>query len=311
MAKMWDDRLKRIFSASPQDFVSWLLPGAHFVEKVSLELKGSTRTVNADCLYKVVVHGQRAILHVEFQKRVTGDMLKRIWEYNVLATLQHDCPVYTFVIYLVAGGEIAEPPLEWGLATLWQVHAFDFRNIKLWELPIAVLRSTNLKGLLPLFVLTQGGKNIQVAKEVFEQLKGERELLSLAFLLASMVFQSEAEQQWLEGRIAMLEDVITESWYFQYILKKGLQEGQEQGMQQGIQQGMQQGMQQGRVDGLRIAVSTLFESKFPQALTQVETQIHQLSNMDGLHALIARLGEVEHEAAAVQAIREAAKREIN
>src|SRR5689334_8131566 len=51
--KPWDDGLKRIFSARPQDFVDWLLPGAHFLESVATELKAPKHTVIADLLFKV------------------------------------------------------------------------------------------------------------------------------------------------------------------------------------------------------------------------------------------------------------------
>ena len=55
MSKMWDDRMKRIFAAAPQDYVSWLLPGARFIGKASLELKTLTRTINTDALYKAIL----------------------------------------------------------------------------------------------------------------------------------------------------------------------------------------------------------------------------------------------------------------
>ena len=174
MPNIWDDKMKRIFSAAPQDYVSWLLPGGRFVSKVSLELKTLTRTIHTDSLYKVLLDGQEVILHVEFQKRTDPTMVKRVWEYNVLTTLEHDLPVYSFVIYLMKDGKIGESPLTWGLAIYEPVHVFRFKNIKLWELNVETLRETHLTGLLPLCLLTHDGKKHEVAEDIFDSLASKK-----------------------------------------------------------------------------------------------------------------------------------------
>ncbi len=71
MTNIWDDKMKRIFAAAPQDYVSWLLPGAHFVSKVSLELKTLTRTINTDSLYKVILNEKEVILQSSFRSAQT------------------------------------------------------------------------------------------------------------------------------------------------------------------------------------------------------------------------------------------------
>jgi hypothetical protein len=89
---------------------------------VPLELKFRTRTRHADALYKVLIDGEEALIHIEFQKRADPTMAERIWEYNVLATLAHSCPVYSFVIYLRPTSTIPESPLEWGLPLILSRH---------------------------------------------------------------------------------------------------------------------------------------------------------------------------------------------
>jgi hypothetical protein len=44
MAPKWDDTFKRLFAASSQDFVQWLMPGATLLEKAPLELKTTTKS---------------------------------------------------------------------------------------------------------------------------------------------------------------------------------------------------------------------------------------------------------------------------
>lgn len=42
---------------------------------------------------------------------------------------------------------------------------FRFWNIKLWEMPVNVLRAADLAGILPLCLLAQGGKQYEVAED--------------------------------------------------------------------------------------------------------------------------------------------------
>lgn len=188
MVKVWDDRLKRLAGTLPGDFVDWLLPGAQLVGPVSLDLKTLTRTVSTDTLFEVRLNRKKALLHIEFQRRPSAKMAQRVWEYNVLATLQHKCPVYSFIIYLMPGGKIPESPLTWGLSEYESVHIFRYTTIKLWELPVEELKKTGLKGLLPLCLLAKDGAQRDVAREVFNGTSGNKELLALALTLASMVF---------------------------------------------------------------------------------------------------------------------------
>jgi hypothetical protein len=168
MVKVWDERLKRLAGIRPRDYVKWLLPGARLVGVLSLELKTLTRTVTTDTLFEVRLSGKKALLHIEFQRQAKPDTAQRSWEYNVLATLTHDCPVYSFIIYLIPGCTIPEAPLVWGLPEREVVHIFRYTNIKLWELPVEVLKRTRLKGLLPLCLLARDGARRDIAKEVIE-----------------------------------------------------------------------------------------------------------------------------------------------
>jgi hypothetical protein len=208
------------------------LLNARLIRPVSLELKTLTRTVSTDVLFEVRLHGKKALVHIEFQRRANAKMAQRVWDYNVLATLAHHCPVYSFVIYLVPGGEIPEAPLVWGVPECELVHIFRYTNIKLWELPVEVLKRTGLKGLRPLCLMAKDGAQREVAKEIFEDVKENKEVLALAFSLASMVLTSTSDQQWLDGEVAMLEEILRDTWFYQRILKEGEQKGIEQGIEQ-------------------------------------------------------------------------------
>jgi predicted transposase YdaD len=281
MAKIWDDRLKRLAGMVPQDFIKWLLPDAHLVRPVSLELKTLTRTVSTDILFEVRIHGKKALVHIEFQRRANAKMAERVWEYNVLATLAHHCPVYSFIIYLVPGGEIPETPLEWGIPECELVHMFRYTNIKLWELPVEVLKKTGLKGLRPLCLMAKDGAQREVAKEVFEDVKDNKEVLALAFSLASMVLTSEADQQWLEGEVAMLEDILRDTWFYQRILKEGHEEGHEEGREEGRKEGREEERKREIQTLGQILVSSV-EANFPSLVSLARRCTETLHDTDVL-----------------------------
>ena len=52
MSREWDTSLKLLFGQKPQDFISWLVPGAKFRRIVSPHLPG--RKIDADCLFEII-----------------------------------------------------------------------------------------------------------------------------------------------------------------------------------------------------------------------------------------------------------------
>ncbi len=284
MVKIWDDRLKRLAGIVPQDFIKWLLPEARLLRAVSLELKTLTRTVSTDTLFEIRLHGKKALVHIEFQRRANAKMAKRTWEYNVLATLAHNCPVYSFIIYLMPGGSVPESPLVWGVPEREAVHVFRFTSIKLWELPLEVLKRANLKGLLPLCLLAKDGARREVAKEVFEALKDNEEVLALALSLASLVLTSDSDQQWLEGEVAMLEDILRDTWFYQKILKEGREGGIEEGVRKGLEQERKRELQRWSQ-----ALVSCVETKFPPLVPLARRCADVLDDPDALQKVMLQI----------------------
>ena len=218
-------------------------------------------------------------------------MAERIWEYNVLAALEHKCPVYSFVIYLMKDGKIEEPPLEWGLSKYAKVHVFRYTNIKLWELTVETLQAEHLAGLLPLCLLTQNGMKQEVAEDIFENLVDKKELLTLALTFASMIFEGEADQQWLRRRIGMLDDIIRETWFYRDIRKQGLEEGRGEGKQV----------------GLYVALLDIIQDRFPSIVDLAKKQIEAIKDPMVLRLLIVEISAVQSAEKARQYIEELGK----
>ena len=112
------------------------------------------------------------------------------------------------------------------------MHQFKFHVIKLWEIPLEVLKEAKLTVLLPLMVLARGGKHRNVVEDAIttiQTVEGEdaRELLSLTYVFASLVFAKEADRHWLKRRFRMFEDALKNSWAYQEIMQEGEQIGEQ------------------------------------------------------------------------------------
>jgi len=239
MSREWDTSLKLLIGEKPQDFISWLVPGANFRRVVSPHLPG--RKIDADCLFEIILSGERLLFHIEFQSYRDRNMVERLWEYNVRSTLKYKLPVLSFVFYLKKERKPATSPYTWELKDGKVIHRFHFTVVKLWEVRAEILKQTGLVGLLPLLPLTQDGKKLELVDEVIATLEANNdestsELLALTYILASFVFTSENERQKLIRRFTMLRDVIRSSWAYQEIKMEGMEEGLEKGLEKGLQE---------------------------------------------------------------------------
>jgi predicted transposase YdaD len=285
MRKSWDRRMKLLFGEAPQDLVQWLFAGATFVSIVPNEL--NSETIFADMLLELVWYGERFLLHIEFQRRRDARMAQRMWDYNVRATLQHKCPVWSCVIYLKEDGKAATPVLDQRLPTGRVVHHFEFDVIRLWEIPTEELRRKGLFGLLPLLILTKEGHSREVVEEVIAQLmpveeEPKRELLSLTYGLASLAFEDHpADLEWLARRFEMLYDILEDSPAFKALKNKGRQEG--------LQEGRQEGRQEGQLEALQQALTGIVQARFPQMGRLTKRLAGTIDNTEMLQDLIVKM----------------------
>lgn len=288
MPKKWDDMLKRMFAAHPEDFIHWLLPFAVLLSKVPLELKTLTRTINSDSLYRILIDGKEALIHIEFQRRPQPKMVERLWEYNVLATLEYGCPVYSFVIYLTKGGKVLEPPMMKGLERFEPIHIFRYWNIKLWELEVDTLKNADLPGILPLCLLAQGGNQRQVAEMVFENVIHDTDLLGLSLMFASLVFNKTNDEEWLERKILMLDDLLSDSPYYQRLVRKGEEKGEEKGVRR----------------TLRELTLAAIEKRFPDLAASAKQRVNHLQDVNLLRQLFDQIIDAQSREEAERALSE-------
>ena len=183
-------------------------------------------------------------------------------------------------------------PGKWEFPTGEVVHHFSFKVIKLWEISPEVLKQTGLVGIFPLMVLTQGGKRPEVVEEVITSLKsvgGEagKELLSLTYILASLVFENEADCRWLKKRFKMLQDILRDTWAYQEIMQEGREEGREEERQQ-------------RLKDQRQMLMTLVQVHFSNIVHLAQERADDINDPEVLQSLILKVVAAQDEEEAKQ-----------
>ena len=299
MRGKWDTTTKRLVGENPEDFIRWLVPGAIFEGKAKARpLNLNDREIEADTLYEIVLYGIACLVHIEFQSCYDESMDRRMWEYNALATFSYNRPTCSFVIYLKKC-EVPEPFFTWAFPNGEVVHHFHFHIIKLWEISPEMLRQTGLVGILPLMVLAKDGRRPEVVEEVIssiESLGGEakKELLSLTYIFASLIFEKEVDRQWLKRRFQMLQDVLRDSWAYQEIMQEGLEKGLQKELEEGRQEGREEERQQ-RLKDQRQLLVTLVEVHFPNIAQLARERADAMKDPEMLQRLILRMVAVQKE----------------
>ncbi|GCF07737.1 hypothetical protein [Dictyobacter arantiisoli] len=169
---------------------------------------------------------------------------------------------------------------------------FHFDIIKLWELPTAVLFQKHLKGILPLAPITQEGARREVVDEAIKALLKDdpenqnKDLLSLLYGISSLVFDDQADKQWLDWRFRMLEDLLNDSWAFREL------------RQRGEEIGLAKGREEGRIEGILESLRLLVQRLFPSLLALLEDFPQKSFTAKELNAILLQVvaAQTEEEA---------------
>src|SRR5260370_617551 len=192
-------------------------------------------------------------------------------------------------------------PGRWDTSTKRLIGENPAHLIQLFVPGATLIKQTGLAGLFPLMVLAQDGKQPIVVEEIISSVRASGEpsapeLLSLTYILASLVFEKEADRLWLKRRFGMLRDVLRDTWAYQEIMQEGREEGLQLGIQEGRQEGLQEGRQEGLQEGLqqrlkdqRQILMTIMQSHFPDLRSLAKRQINEVQDPDILQHIVLQL----------------------
>lgn len=271
----WDSFAKLLIGTRPWQFVCWLMAGAELVEVLSVEL--NAQAFLADALLKIRIHGQLALLHIEFQCYEDPTMGSRMLKYNVLAEHQYGLPVSSFVVYL-RKRKMPKTPFVRKFVDGHITYHFHFRIVKLWDIPAQTILNLGWEGLLPLLPLTKGGKKPEIVQVMIDQLVAshDKDLLALTEMYGGLAFTSEAEKVRFKRRFIMFQDIMKDSWVYQEIVQESEERGKAQGEAKGVQ-------------SQRQAILDIVDKRFPHLHALALQQVSQLNNLDTLRILIVEI----------------------
>ncbi len=321
MAGPWDHFFKQLVEACPTEYATWVEKDAAFVRERNSELKIKHRYT--DALLEVELNGQRALLHLEFQKAKDSDMQDRMLEYNVMASVQYELPVYSYVIYLHGEkrGSVATSPHIRHFVNGKETLRFHFGVIKLWEISAEEILAQGLHGLLPILTLMKGGKEPHIVQEMINRLAQTRngDLLAFSHVVGGLAFTQPQEREWFYRGFFVHQEIVRESWVYQMIgeefraeaLKQGLEQGLEQGVQQGIQQGVQQGIQQGVQQGIqqmlqemRQGIQDVAQVRFSEIVAVVQERLETVQDASTLRKINLKVSTAQNEQEVLQFLTE-------
>ena len=154
-----------------------------------------------------------------------------------------------------------------------------------------MLKQAGLEGMLPLLTLTKDGARHEVVEEMITGLQtaGKSDLLPLGFAFAGLVFDKPDDQDWLKRRLAMLKDVLEESWVYQEMKQQGLAEG----LAEGLEKGRAEGIEKGRLEALGRTLMSFVQKRFPDMVPLAEKHIAVTKDPEVLQHIIDELFTVQ------------------
>lgn len=311
--KPYDNGIKRLLNLRAQDFLDWLNPGTVFTGKCSEAFQ--SLAIDADAIHEARRADELELTHVEIQSTPDANIEQRLLEYNILAFRRYQQFVNSYVIFLREGGENLKPPLvrrrSDGRQGLWFLYEVVIMRHKTPEEVLAAPR-----GIWTLIPFAKGGAQREVVEEVITQLisfadADTKELVSLTGLFASLAFTRQEDQQWLERKLAMVDDILSEAPLYKKLVAQGKEEGLRKGLEQGLEQGLERGIARGKEEGFREGkkqgleqggavtahkvILALFHERFPQLNVLAQRTVPTLWKPDILEQLAIKIALAKDE----------------
>jgi hypothetical protein len=300
--KPYDNGVKRLLALCAQDFLDWLAPGAIFTGKRSETYQ--SLTIEADIMHEGVWYDRDELFLVEIQSTSDSNIEQRLLEYTVLAHRYHKRFVNAYVIFLRGGGEALKPPLVRKRADGRDGLIFHYEVIVMRNIAAQDLLERAPRGVWPLIPFAAGGTLPEVVDTVLTRFASApdektRELLSLTALFASLAFTDPQDRQWLERRLAMLEDILSEAPLYKSLIARGKEEG--------LKEGREEGREEGRILSALNTLTVLFQESFPQLHALAQETLPAIKNPNILEKLIIRVARARDEKEAKKYLLEAAQ----
>jgi len=297
MLHQLDDKfLKEMAELHPEDFVRLAFPNKRFEvlsAQVDKELVVRSRLV--DMVMIIRTSNGRQVIHSEFKRRYTRNVLKQVFGYAGGLTIKYNLDVTT-ILYLT------KPPSR-GTRDLglYQVRPFDeptnqfsFKVVRLWEFLDAILAGdSRLSALVPLLPELVEKPDLALLHRQRELILAQNDVKRQAeAVFYTLAFGERYFPQELLRSLFKEDHKMYEHWervpIFGDRIKQRFKEGEEQGLQQGLQQGRQQGLHEGLALALQGNILAVLNNRFGVKNGKVARLVGSIEDPKKLQAIFLR-----------------------
>ncbi len=268
MAKSADISTKRLISLAPENWVKWVtqIPDIVVGEVLNSEFQWISRESDVLIRAQSPQYGEFLVLN-ELQLRYKPEMPKRMRAYAALAEEKYNLPTYPVLVNILKESE-SEIPTRYQSEFAGLQARQDYRVINLWEVDVEIAFQQPVPSLLPFVPILKGGAEESTIQQALQILRADEQLNQLETVLAffaSFVLDSALVQQIMRWDMA----VLSESPWYQQILREGERRGEERGRREEMLSGIELGL----------------ELKFGSEGLQLMPEISQISDLERLKAI--------------------------
>jgi predicted transposase YdaD len=247
----------------------------------------------ADWLAKVRIGRKQGLVQTEFQTGYRAKKIRRMLSYRVQAAELHGIPVLSVVVLLTPRGypgpghnvyretPFGEPQL-----------AFQWREVRLWEVDPELVLERGAVGLFPLIPLMKGRGTkplrtaVAAASKVSDNVQ-RADLLTAVAVLGSLRYSKDVIKALIRS------ETMKESPIYMEILnagrkegqKLGRLEGQKLGRLEGQKLGRLEGQKLGRLEGARTILCRTLGRRFPRVPSELKARIRAIRSLERLEEL--------------------------
>lgn len=251
-----------------------------------------------DSLIKVLLNGEPALVHCEFQTSDSTnlDMARRNVGYIGRCYERYGLPIFSHVIYLRPNAGQNDPG---GVRQNIEGYNFivEYKVIRLIEVDGQSILELRQPGLMPFLPLMQPPADVDTLQWLHQCVETTKTLSldtpTRANLLADMWIMSGLAHDRLPLSEVFPEDFMQESPVYQSILEKGIAQGFEQGKVQGIEQGIEQGERKKAIENILELIDIRFQVRVTETLNSAIEDINDLSRLSELHRAAAQVESLE------------------
>ena len=246
----YDTISKHFIQKYPQDFIKFTL-GREDVEVLDIldTEQPTTQTHHMDSLIRVQIAGEEALIHHEFQTTTDPTMPIRMAGYTVRAIETHHLPIYSTVIYLRPNAGKNDPG-HYIQNLPGHYLIFQYSVIRLIEIEGQHILNEGHAGLLPFAPLMKRPDEmdseawlqscIDAARALPLEDSVKVDILGGLTIFSGLRYESDIINKIITQE-GLMDAIMRESSFAQYIMKQAREEGLEEGIEQGIEQGKEEG----------------------------------------------------------------------